>query len=306
MSGEVLRLAEMSDPEVDALDRERTLFVMALSPLEVHGPHLPLGTDVILAKGYAQYALDRIRERWPELRIVLFPPYYLGSDTIPRSVDIDSRAVYFLLKGCADFLADRGFHYLLVIDNHGGPRHQIAAAKAVRDLWRRRGFHIIVPYLSFYRRMIEDDPALLEQLGMGPGSCGDMDDDHAGLAETSLMLSTDPSQVRPQWKELNRITIDRRRWPNLLLGSFAKILLALGLRDMAQDVGHAGLLLSWVTDKKPSTYIGEPCAASPQAGERMMDAHSRETLGLVESALDGESPYHTPLGWSLRFIEPSR
>jgi len=66
------------------------------------------------------------------------------------------------------------------------------------------------------------------------------------------------------------------------------------------------LMLSWVTEKDPSNYIGEPCAATPEAGERMLDAHSDEAAAAVEAALAGKPPYHTALGWSLRVIEASR
>ena len=296
----------MSSPEVDSLDRDKTLFVMALSPLEVHGPHLPLGTDVWLAEEIRDRALEKIKERHPELDFVLLPSYYMGSDTIPGSVEVDSRAINLVLRATATFLADRGFRYLLVTDNHGGPRHQIATAKAVQRLYSSRDFHIAAPFLSFFRRMVELDPELLAHLGAGKGAVGDDQDSHAGLNETSLMLKAFPAKVRPEWKDLARVSINPRRWPNLLLGMLGKILRVLGLEEMGKDVGHVGLMLSWVTEKDPSNYIGEPCGASVDAGERMLDAFSDEAADAVDAALSGEPPYHTPLGWSLRIIEPSR
>ncbi len=306
MGGKRLELAELTGHEVDALDRDKTLFVLALSPIEVHGPHLPLGTDVWMAEEIRERALGKLAERRPELDFAILPSCYMGSDTIPGSMEIDSRAVNFMLRGVASFLADRGFRYLLVTDNHGGPRHQIATAKAVRRMYEKRGFHVIAPFLSFFRRMVELDPALLSRLGAGAGACGDPQDSHAGLNETSLMLRSHPEKVRPSWKELPRVSIDTRRWPNLLLGALGKGVRGLGLKEMGDDVAYVGLMLSWVTEKRPSNYIGEPSAASPEAGERMLDAFSDEAVERVEAALRGERPYHTPLGWSLRAIEPSR
>ncbi len=305
MAGKTLKLAEMSSPEVDALNREKTLFVMALSPLEVHGPHLPLGTDVWMAEEIRDRALRKIGERHPELDLVLFPSYYLGSDTIPGSVEVDSRAINLLLRANATFLAERGFHYLLVTDNHGGPRHQVATAKAVRRLYDKRGFYIVAPFLSFFRRMVELDPELLSRLGAGRGACGDDEDSHAGLNETSLMLAACPEDVRPTWKELPRVSINPRRWPNLLIGTLGRALRIMGAEELGKDLSHVGLMLSWVTEKNPSTYIGEPRGASPEAGERMLDAFSDEAAGAVDAAMAGSPPYHTPLGWSLRFVEPS-
>ena len=301
-----MQLAELSSPEIDALDREKTLFAMALSPLEVHGPHLPLGTDVWLAEEVRDRALAKIGERHPELDLVIFPSFYIGNDTIPGSVEVDSRAINYVLRANAAFLADRGFRYLLVTDNHGGPRHQVATAKAVKRMYGKRGFYIVAPFLRFFRRMVELDPELLSRLGAGAGACGDDTDSHAGLNETSLMLRAMPDRVRPQWRELARVSINPRRLPNLLLGTVGRGLRALGLEELGKDLAHAGLMLSWVTEESPSTYIGEPCGATPEAGERMLDAFSDEAADGVDAALRGEPPYHTPLGWSLRFIEPSR
>lgn len=305
MSGRLLEIAELSSPELDSLDSEKTLFVLVMSPLEVHGPHLPLGTDVQVAEEVRDRTVVKLRERHPELDFVFFPSYYMGSDTIPGSLEVNSRALSYLLKSTAGFLADHGFKYLLVVDNHGGPRHQIATAKTVKRLFERRGFYVVAPFLHFYRRMVDNDPELLEHLGAGPGACGDTDDCHGGLNETSLMLCAYPDKVSPEWKGLERTAINRRRWPNLLLGTVGRALKALGLHEMAEDVGYLGVMLCWVTEKDPPNYIGEPRAASPEAGDRMLDAFSEEAAGEVGEALDGKAPYYTPIGWSLRFLEPS-
>ena len=306
MGEQVLELVEMSGPEVDSLDRGNTVFVTVLSPIEVHGPHLPLGTDVWVAEEVRDRALARLCESRPDLRFVLLPSFFMGSDTIPGSLEVDSRAVNLLLRGLASFLADRGFRYLLVVDNHGGPRHQIATAKAVQRLYRERGFHVIAPFLSFYRRMVELDPALLSRLGRGPGSCGDAQDCHAGLNETSLALRAMPERVRPVWKELERTSINPWRWPHLVLGSLGKLLRLLGARELGGDLAYVGLMLSWVTEKHPPNYIGEPRSADPEAGERMLDAFCEEVIDRLEAALRGEPPFHTPMGWTLRAVESSR
>jgi creatinine amidohydrolase len=306
MAPQTLKLAELTDPEIDALDRASTVFAMALSPLEVHGPHLPLGTDVIVAEEVLKRTMSKLSERGREVTFVLFPPYFLGSDTIPRSVDVDSRALNLFLKASAGFLADRGFRHLLVIDNHGGPRHQLAIAKAVRSLYYDKQFHIVAPFLRLYRLMVEDDPDLLHKLRISPGECGDVDDIHAGLNETSLMFALDESRVRGGWQELDRVTINRRRWPGLLLGSLARASRLVGKSDLTHDLHHVGLMLSWVTSKNAPTYIGEPRAASPESGERMLDAHADEAVEELEDALAGKPPYFKPLGWSLRFLERSR
>ncbi len=301
-----MHLAQLTTLEVDDLDRERTVFLMALSPLEVHGPHLPLGTDVMVAEEVLRRVLERLKESHGDFDFVIMPTCYMGSDTIPGSVVVDSRAINLNLKALGNFLANRGFKYLILLDNHGGPRHQIAEAKAVRYLYQKRGFFLVAPFLSFYRRMVEDDPALLSRIDSVPGACGDVDDCHGGLNETSLMLASNPDKVRETWRGLERTAIKKNRWPALALGALSRLVRLTGAEEMAEDIKYIGTMLCWTTERFPPTYIGEPCAATAGAGHRMLDAFSEEAVERFEACLGGEPPFFRPIGWSLRFLELSR
>ncbi len=48
--GGIYRLAELSFTRLDTLDRQTTVVLFAVSPLEEHGPHLPVGTDLFQAE----------------------------------------------------------------------------------------------------------------------------------------------------------------------------------------------------------------------------------------------------------------
>jgi len=277
MAGRTLQYAELNASELAALDPARTIVLMALSPLEVHGPHLPIGCDAIIAQELQRRLLPRLAERYPDYDRLVLPTVYAGADTIPvpGSLNVDSRAIYYLLLSIGRSLAEQGFRYLLLTDNHGGPRHQIAIEKAVRKVYKERRFHVIAPFLNFYRRMVENDPALLEATGTGPGSSGDVTDAHAGRNETSLMLATAPDEVAPGWRSLPWVVVGR--------GAVAR-----------------GL----VTGAKV-TYVGEPRMASAEAGERMLEAHVEEGLAQLERAMRGEPPHSLPLLWGLRWVERS-
>lgn len=302
--GEIYEFAEMTFPELQALDRSRTLFLKALSPLEIHGPHLPLGTDVFIAEEVRDRALRRLRERHPDFDMVIMPSTYLGSDTIPGSVNVSGIALNLLLKAEGNMLAGLGFKYLLLTDNHGGPRHQIAIAKAVRSLQRHCGFHLVAPFLSFYRKMIELTPELLAKTGTGPGSTGDVADIHAGLNETSLMLASANPRVRPTWHGLPATSISQKRLPALFLKGLGAAAGALGGRELGRDLAYLGQLLSWTTQPEMPTYIGDPSGASAEAGERVLAAFCDEAVELTEEALTGQPPFAHPLGWTLRCAQP--
>lgn len=289
--------------DLDLLPRESTVFTLVISPLEVHGPHLPMGTDVFVAEEIRKRCSESLLSSGKIQYLVELPSYPLGSDTIPGSVEVDYRAVFHLLMGVGRFLSRRGFRYLLVLDNHGGPRHQIATAKAARRL-RRGGVCLIAPFLTFYRKMVERDEELSRKLGAGEARMGDVQDCHAGHNETGLMLRAAPEMVDPSWKGLPEARIDSKRFPHLLFGGLGKVMAAVGLRELGEDLDYLGMMLSWVTSRDPSTYIGCPSTATPEAGERMLQSFADEAVIQVMEALEGRWPYYKPLGWSLRFLAP--
>ena len=77
----VHRLEELSSPALDALDRERTVIILSVSPLEQHGPHLPLGVDAFTARQFAESVAERLTATRPGWAAVLAPPLYLGCFT---------------------------------------------------------------------------------------------------------------------------------------------------------------------------------------------------------------------------------
>ena len=63
MSGAVRELSRLTWPEVDALERARTVVLLPVGAIEAHGPHLPLGTDVIIARASSSPPVGRIRSK---------------------------------------------------------------------------------------------------------------------------------------------------------------------------------------------------------------------------------------------------
>src|SRR5579863_3749499 len=61
---------EIRWPEIGGADRARWIAVLPLAATEQHGPHLPVGTDVMIAQAY----LTRVRELLPDAAPVTFLP----------------------------------------------------------------------------------------------------------------------------------------------------------------------------------------------------------------------------------------
>lgn len=309
---EVMKYVEMSLPELRALDPGKTVFVISVSPIEVHGPHLPVGTDVFISDDLAARYVAELHNRRPDLRFVRLPSLYVGADALPIAGSLSVPAVHLegVLKAYGQGLAKQGFCYLFVADNHGGPRHQMAVEAAARTLWRRYRFYLIDPFGADFRYMVQHDARFMSRTGLGPGICGDDPDSHAGTNETSLMLACSPGRVRKDYRSVKASLPPARRGAAKFAGGLATIVRLLGGRTLGRDLDHLANTLAWVSDPEMVPYMGDPSKSTREAGEAMLAARVEVAVDLFERALasgaEPESmrqPVHIePMLWGLRVM----
>ena len=232
-----MEYVEMSLPELRALDPGKTVFMISVSPIEVHGPHLPVGTDVFISDDLALRYMAELHKRRPDLRFVQLPSLYVGSDALPVAGSLSVPAVHLegVLRAYGKGLAKQGFRYLFVADNHGGPRHQMAVEAAARALWRRHRFYLIDPFGADFRYMVQHDAKFMSRTGLGPGACGDDPDSHAGTNETSLMLACSPRRVRQGYRSIRASLPPTRRGAARFVGGLAMTFRLLGGRTPGRD-----------------------------------------------------------------------
>ena len=157
-------LADARSPEV-AGDR---LLVVPLGAPEQHGPHLPLGTDTVIAGALAAGLSGRLGDR-----VSVAPALPYGSSgehqTFPGTVSIGAAATETVLVELVRS-ANSSFPRVLLLCAHGGNAEPLARALA---RLRAEG-----------RDVRAFSPA---QAWSG--------DAHAGEVETSVMLALDPGAV---------------------------------------------------------------------------------------------------------------
>jgi len=297
----VKEYVRMALPEIEALDREKTIFLMAVSPIEVHGPHLPLGTDVFIAEDLLRRYAEALQREYPDYTLVSLPSLYLGSDALPvkGSLSVPAPLLRRVLLAYVKGLAGQGFRYLFLADNHGGPRHQMAIEAASRRAWRRYRFYLVDPFNHEFRLMVQHDPSFLKETGLEPGRCGDDADSHAGTNETSLMLRVDPEQVRENWREVTPSLPPPPSKAVLLLGR----LLGVFSPTLGKDMQHLAATLAWVGDPQMKPYMGAPAQAAAEAGEAMLRARTEVAMRFFRDALAGKEIRITPLLWGLRLLQ---
>ncbi len=113
-----MKLAELSWPEVNALDRG-TVIVIPTGSLEQHGPHLPLFTDSILVTSVAEAVETKL-----SASMVLTPTLWLGASThhlaFAGSLSASFEGYVLAITAVVDSLSGQGFRRFFIINGHGG------------------------------------------------------------------------------------------------------------------------------------------------------------------------------------------
>jgi creatinine amidohydrolase len=274
----VHRLEELTMPGLDALDRERAVIVLTVSPLEQHGPHLPLGVDAYTARHFAEEIAQRLAAERPGWSAVLAPTLHLGSFTFDAvgTVPVRQRVVRDTVVDFGEAFARAGFRYVLVANGHAGPTHLAALDEAAATVSRRHGIRMASLsgwLMGQFRsgRFLDRVEAKLGRLLSDAERRAFAEDAHAGWWETSMMLMLRPDLVDGAWRDLPPATYSL---PERLVPNYP-------LHD-----GGAG-------------YVGHPALADPAFAKATTEVLLVEVMALIHALLDGRlgrgekrSPYY--------------
>jgi creatinine amidohydrolase len=260
------RLEELSTTALDALDRASTVILLTVSPLEEHGPHLPLGVDAFTARHFAEAIAERLVAARPGWSVVLAPTLHIGSFTFDTvgTVTVRQRAVRDTVTDYGASLARADFRYILVSNGHGGPGHLVALEEAAAIVSRRYGItmasfagHLAWQFLR--GRYLPRIEAALGRALSDEERQAFAEDAHGGWWETSVMLLLRPDLVDPAYRSLPpaRYPLSRRIRPNY------------PLRNGGQG------------------YVGHPALADPAFAKAASEVLLQELMELVDGLLDG-------------------
>lgn len=107
---------EMSGPEVEALSRTTDVALLPMGCVEMHGPHLPTGTDGIQVQKLAELIAER------EAAIILPTLYYNINDCMtcyPGTLAFPPGVVKGIIEALCREAARNGFPKIAVIAFHG-------------------------------------------------------------------------------------------------------------------------------------------------------------------------------------------
>jgi creatinine amidohydrolase len=301
----VLRWEELTGSDFDRIDPERTVVVVTCSPLEVHGPHLPVKADFCEAEGLMTETMELLATTHAELLFLRLPTLYVATDVVPRrgSVMFSSDTVIDTLSDLGRSLCKQGFRHIWVSNFHGSPRHFLSIEMACDRVNSQHGGRMISVFSGLVRRLTQGTSDAADVLSgiRGLDASRLAGDTHGGAIETSLMLHLDPDHVDPNYIHLDRNTIDLWRArigkPSADPGSKRLSLFA-----------RARALIAALEYFQSQTYAGDPAIATPEMGQEILSCFSRHAAEALSEYWQGKlttKDFHSPL-WPLRHLVLSR
>jgi len=229
-------LAEMTSPEVGLAVESGALALIPVGSMEAHGPHLPVGTDCLLAEDISKELALRLELDGVNTVIVPTIPYSVAECArgFPGTISLRGETVEAILVDVAGNLAEHGFRQAAILCFHLEPKNAEHVQSAARTIRETLGLEIDELFVSTSAVWLPRLRSIIETRLR--------QDLHGGEMETSIMLRLRPELVRENWKQLPPTDVD------------------------IIEIAAAGIPFR---DVGPG-YFGAPARSSADKGERIM------------------------------------
>ena len=210
--------------------------ILPIGILEKHGPHAPIGSDLIHVREWAARATKR------EYAVV-FPDYFYGQINEarhqPGTFALPPTMVLQLLEATCDEIARNGFNKIVIINGHGGNPELIRYF--MQSLLSKRRDYAVFFFQPNFDKETRDKIAKLHK--SDPAG-----DQHAGERETSTLL-----YLRPDLVKQDSATLES------------------GVNQKRVDIPNVYTPIWWYADY-PNHYAGEGAKATRELGEAITEA----------------------------------
>lgn len=229
-----------------AVELSRSVCIIPMGILEKHGPHLPLGTDMMDAR---EVSLRAAKKEYS----IVFPEYYFGqiyeAKHQPGTIAYSPDLVWNLLQETCDELARNGLKKIVIVNGHGGNRfflHYFCQAQLANP--KDYAVVLFTP---------ESDPEVAEKVKALRKTT---DGGHAGETETSMILALRPELAHVErGKDQSGENLKRlEHIPNIFTGI-------------------------WWYARYPNHYAGDGSQANPEIGELLFTSRADQLANLIKT-----------------------
>ena len=233
--------SEFRSEEYAVIDTMRTIAVLPVAAIEQHGPHLPVGTDMIIGEGM----LAEVRKRLPDsLDVRILPMQSVGKSNehlwAAGTLTLTAETAMRCWKEIGLSVSRTGIRKIIFANSHGGNVDLISIV--ARELRVDAGMYAVKCQWGSFGRPAGLFSDLEQQFGI-----------HGGDYETSMMLHFRPDLVRMDKAENFQSTAEN---------------------DPISPIGP--LSYGWVAkDLNPAGVVGEAAAATAAKGAAAADHQAR-------------------------------
>ena len=241
-----VRYEELTSPEfIQAVELSDSVCIIPMGILEKHGPHLPLGTDLLDVR---EIALRAAKKEYS----IVFPEYYFGqiyeAKHQPGTIAYSPEVVWNLLQETCEELARNGLKKVILVNGHGGNTsflHYFCQAQ----LASRKDYAVIL-----FRP--ERDSTVAKKVEALRKTTIDQ---HAGETETSMILSHRPDLTHLE-RGKDQSGENQKRLEHLFYG-------------------YTGI---WWYARYPNHYAGDGSHASHEIGELLLNSRADQLAHLIK------------------------
>ena len=235
---------ELTGPDfIEAVHQSQGVCVLPFGIIEKHGPHLPLGTDLLDVR-FA--VMNAVKQEYA----VVFPEYYFGqifeAQQQPGTVAYSLTTQLTLLEETVKEMARNGCKKVVIVNGHGG-NNSLLPLFAQAQLASPRDYVVYV--FGLPNTDVPGRPAMKTQTDM-----------HAGETETSLMLI-----ARPDLVHMDRATQES------------------GADQKRQSLPGSVYTGIWWYARFPNHYSGEGAAGNKELGEFEQKEWSRQIAEAIKA-----------------------
>lgn len=239
---------DLSGPDIGEALSADSVVVVPLGAVEQHGPHLPLGTDLIVAEAVARATIEahgKAHDAW------MLPPLGFTKSNehawSPGTIWLSAQTLLSVLDDIGRCIATTPARRVLFLNGHGGNSALLQVAN--RELRVKHGLRTFLAHP--HMPADQGGSSAAGELGMGI---------HGGTDETSVML-----HLRPDLVDMSKAV---RRVPEKLARN--------------RHVKFGGSVpFGWMSnDFFPEGHIGDPTGATAELGASMFTT-AVATLGEV-------------------------
>lgn len=236
---------ELTAPDfVKAVERSGATAIIPAGILEKHGPHLPLSTDLILAR--------EISSRAAQLEYtIVYPEFYFGqifeAKHQPGTIAYSPELVWKMLEETCEELSRNGIKKIIIVNGHGG-NNSLFTYFCQTQLAQRKDFSVIF----FQPDDNEVDLTIEEMRTTDYGG-------HADEVETSMVYAIRPDLVHPERaSSQSGRDMARLKLPNAYTGI-------------------------WWYASFPNHYAGDGSSPQKEIGELSLNSRAKQLSELIKA-----------------------